>query len=202
MKHRTLHRILGGVAGITAVALTLTACGGGDDGDSTSDGPAELRMTVWTADETQLALFQEIADAYVADHADTVSGVSFETLPFEEYTTGITTQIAGGNAPDLAWIFESSAPEFVASGALLDLRPVLEETEGYDPGDLEPDALRLWENDGGLYAYPFSNSPFGVFVNTDQLTAAGQPLPRLWEAKSQRSRPPCRSPRRRWKVRP
>lgn len=163
-----------GVALAATAALTLTACGGGEE---TASGPVALRMTVWTADEAQLALFQQIADAYVADHEDTVSKVTFETMPFEEYTTGLTTQIAGGNAPDLAWIFESNAPEFVRSGALADLRPTLEGTEGYDVDDLQPDALKLWENEDGLYGYPFSNSPFGVFVNTDQLTAAGQPNP-------------------------
>lgn len=163
-----------GVALAATAALTLTACGGGEEAAS---GPVALRMTVWTADEAQLALFQEIADAYVADHKDTVTKVTFETMPFEEYTTGLTTQIAGGNAPDLAWIFESNAPEFVRSGALADLRPTLSGTEGYDFDDLEPDALKLWENEDGLYGYPFSNSPFGVFVNTDQLAAAGQPNP-------------------------
>ncbi|MDQ3787087.1 MAG: sugar ABC transporter substrate-binding protein [Actinomycetota bacterium] len=162
-----------GVALAATAALTLTACGG----EEAASGPVALRMTVWTADEAQLALFQEIADAYVADHKDTVSKVTFETMPFEEYTTGLTTQIAGGNAPDLAWIFESNAPEFVRSGALADLRPTLSGTEGYDFDDLQPDALKLWENEDGLYGYPFSNSPFGVFVNTDQLTAAGQPNP-------------------------
>jgi multiple sugar transport system substrate-binding protein len=163
-----------GVALATTAALTLTACGGGEE---EAAGPVDLRMTVWTADEAQLALFQEIADAYVAGHGDTVTKVTFETMPFEEYTTGLTTQIAGGNAPDLAWIFESNAPEFVRSGALADLRPTLEGTEGYDFDDLQPDALKLWQNEDGLYGYPFSNSPFGVFVNTDQLTAAGQPNP-------------------------
>ncbi|WP_205304491.1 hypothetical protein [Nonomuraea montanisoli] len=32
-----------------------------------------------------------------------------DTLPVETYTTTPTTQIAGGNAPDLAWIFENSS---------------------------------------------------------------------------------------------
>jgi multiple sugar transport system substrate-binding protein len=163
-----------GVALAATAALTLTACGGGEEAAS---GPVALRMTVWTADEAQLALFQEIADAYVADHKDAVTKVTFETMPFEEYTTGLTTQIAGGNAPDLAWIFESNAPEFVRSGALTDLRPTLTGTDGYDFDDLQPDALTLWENEDGLYGYPFSNSPFGMFVNTDQLAAAGQPNP-------------------------
>ncbi|GAB1516672.1 ABC transporter substrate-binding protein [Actinophytocola sp. KF-1] len=162
-----------GVALAATAALTLTACGD----EEAASGPVALRMTVWTADEAQLAMFQEIADAYVAGHEDAVSKVTFETMPFEEYTTGLTTQIAGGNAPDLAWIFESNAPEFVHSGALADLRPTLTGTDGYDFDDLQPDALTLWENEDGLYGYPFSNSPFGVFVNTDQLAAAGQPSP-------------------------
>lgn len=183
MNPRTVRRPRAALtaAGAAAALLALTACGGdGQDvaGDpETPAEPVDLRMTVWTADETQLAMFQEIADAYVAENPDLVASVSFETIPFEDYTTALTTQLAGGNAPDLAWIFESNAPEFVSSGALVDLAPVLQETEGYAYDDLAPSALELWSEDDGLYAYPFSNSPFAVFVNTDQLEAAGQPDP-------------------------
>lgn len=168
-------------AGTALAALSLSACGGGEPavgGDpETPTEPVDLRMTVWTADESQLTLFQGIADEYVAQNPELVSSVTFETIPFEDYTTSLTTQLAGGNAPDLAWILESYAPEFVSSGALVDLRPALEGAEGYGFGDLVPNALSLWEDGDGLYAYPFSNSPFAVFVNTDQIAAAGQPNP-------------------------
>lgn len=155
------------VAGLAA-ALVLTGCGGGDD------GPAELRMTIWTANEAHLDLFEEIADAYLADHPE-VSKIEFDPLPFEKYTSTLTTQIAGDNAPDMAWILENSAPDFVSSGALVPLSDTLSETKGYELDDLEPSTTKLWEADGQLYAYPFSTSPFGVFVNNDLLDEAGQP---------------------------
>ncbi|GAB3173252.1 sugar ABC transporter substrate-binding protein [Myceligenerans halotolerans] len=168
-------------AAALATALTLSACGGGDPGalgdPETPSEPVDLRMTVWTADENHLALFQEIGNTYAEENPELVSGVTFETIPFEDYTTTLTTQLAGGNPPDLAWVLESYAPEFVASGALADVRPVLESTEGYDVDDLIPSTLDLWQDEDGLYAYPFSNSPFGVFVNTDQIAAAGQDDP-------------------------
>ncbi len=168
-------------SGGVALALVLTACSGaGDDvaGEpSTPSEPVDLRMTVWTADETQLAQFQGIADAYVTENPDLVASVTFETIPFDDYTTSLTTQLAGGNAPDLAWILESYAPEFVSSGALVDIAPKLRETEGYEYDDLLESSLALWDEDGALYAYPFSNSPFAMFVNTDQVAAAGQPNP-------------------------
>ncbi|MFC7714178.1 extracellular solute-binding protein [Nonomuraea recticatena] len=75
--------------------------------------------------------------------------------------------------PDLAWILENSAPDFVGSGALVPLKSKIE-----NAGELVPAATRLWERDGELYAYPFSTSPFGVFVNTDLVKAAGQKMPR------------------------
>lgn len=183
---------------LTALALSLVVlagCGTGAGSDSTVDagaagdtagsdpagaasGPVDLRMTVWTADESQLALFDEIGAAYVEANPDLVSSVTFEPLPFEDYTTALTTQVAGGNPPDLAWIFESSAPEFVTSGALEPLTQTLSDTEGYDFDDLNDSALALWQVDEELYAYPFSTSPFAVFVNDDLLTAAGQPTGR------------------------
>ncbi|GAB3633265.1 sugar ABC transporter substrate-binding protein [Microbacterium shaanxiense] len=173
---RRAHLAVG--AGIAAVALTLAGCSsGGTPETETPDEPVELRMTVWTADETQLALFQEIADAYVAENPELVSDVTFEPIPFDAYTTTLTTQLAGGNAPDLGWILESYAPEFVQSGALVDLAPTLQEAEGYEYDDLLDSSLALWQQDDGLFAYPFSNSPFAMFVNTDQLAAAGQANP-------------------------
>lgn len=164
-------------AGIAAVALVLAGCSGSTGETETPDEPVELRMTVWTADETQLALFQEIADEYVEENPDLVSKVTFEPIPFEDYTTTLTTQLAGGNAPDLGWILESYAPEFVSSGALTDLTDTLKDHEGYEYDDLLDSSLALWEQDDQLFAYPFSNSPFAMFVNTDQLAAADQPNP-------------------------
>lgn len=175
MPHQRSKLLVGVLA---AGALTLTAaCSGGSSEAGDDGGPADLRMTVWTADEDHLALFNDIADAYVADHPDEVASVTFETIPFEDYTTTLTTQLAGDNAPDLAWIFESNGPEFVSSGALTDLRPTLEGADGYALDDVDPAALELWQNDDGLFAYPFSNSPFVMFVNTDRIAESGQDSP-------------------------
>lgn len=135
----------------------------------------ELRMTIWSANEAHLALFNEIADAYEAEHEGV--SITFDSLPFDGYTTTLTTQIAGGNAPDLAWILETTAADFVASGALVPLRQQFEAAEGYDLADVTESALALWSADGEIYAYPFSTSPFGMFVNNDLVRAAGQQTP-------------------------
>lgn len=156
-------------------ALALTACGGGGEATST-DTDIELRMTVWSSADEHMAVFNEIADAYKADHPE-IKSITFDALPFESYTSTLTTQIAGGNAPDMAWVLESSAQDFVGSGALTDLAPVLQETEGYEYDDLVPATTELWKDGDKLMAYPFSTSPFGVFVNTDLVKKAGQTAP-------------------------
>lgn len=135
----------------------------------------DLRMTIWSANDAHLALFNEIAAAYSAANPGVT--VTFETLPFDNYTTTLTTQIAGGNPPDLAWILETAAADFITSGALMPLTETFSATEGYDLADVTEQATALWRTDGELFAYPFSTSPFGVFVNNDLIKAAGQPTP-------------------------
>ena len=158
-------------AGLLASAsLVLAGCAGAPP----TPENVELRMTVWTANEDQLALFNEIADEYIADHPE-VKSITFDPLPFEDYTTTLTTQIAGGKAPDLAWILENAAPDFVNSGALADIEETLEGTEGYEFDDLNEAATALWRADGKLIAYPFSTSPFVMFANDDLLAEAGLP---------------------------
>ncbi|GAA1639554.1 ABC transporter substrate-binding protein [Actinoplanes couchii] len=148
------------------IAITLLA---GCSSTAADDGPITLRMTTWSANPAHVELFNAIAAEYQASNPDI--SVTFDALPLENYTTTVTTQIAGGNAPDIAWILESAAPDFVASGALVPLDGIA------NADDLSPAATALWRRDGTLMGYPFSTSPFGVFVNTDLLASAGQTLP-------------------------
>lgn len=158
------------LAALTTGALLLAGCAG----NPAADTEVDLTMAVWTSNEAHLTLFDEIADAYLADHPE-VSSITFETVTNQDYVAGLTTQIAGGDVPDLAWVPEANAPEFVESGVLANLSPTFEATDGYDLADILPSARALWEQDGDLYAYPFSNSPFALYVNRDVLAAAGQP---------------------------
>lgn len=163
-----------------AMATLVVACGGptpsGQSSSPTPSGPVSLRVTLWDGNKDHLAVFQAIADAYKQQHPE-VQSITYDVLPFATYTQALTTQLAGGNAPDLGWIFESSAPDFLSSGTLLDLTPILKSTSGYQFDDLSPAAMKLWESGGKVFAYPFSTSPFGVFYNADMFRAAGIPTP-------------------------
>jgi multiple sugar transport system substrate-binding protein len=160
---------------VAILGLSMAACGGSKPKPADT-GPVSLRMTVWSANEAHLKLFNEIAAEYKAKKPR-VTDIKFDPLPFDSYTTTLTTQIAGGNGPDLAWVLENAAPDFVDSGALIGLSDTLKKANGYNTADLSKAATKLWTKSGTLYAYPFSTSPFGMFVNNDMLKAAGQKTP-------------------------
>lgn len=162
-----LRTVLGGLMGLT-LALGLVA-------NAPAQQPVKLRMTIWSANEAHLKLFNGIADDYKRVKPDV--SVSFDSLPFPTYTTALTTQIAGGNAPDMAWIFETTAQDFVNSGALFPLTKTLAATPGYNLGEVSMGATERWTKDGTLYAYPFSTSPFAMFVNNDLIRRAGAKTP-------------------------
>src|SRR4051812_416920 len=105
-----------------------------------------LRMAIWSANDAHLKLFNSIADDYKKSHPNV--SVKFDSLAFDGYTTTLTTQIAGGNAPDMAWILETTAPDFVSSGALTPLKATFSGTASYNLGDVSQSALSLWSQNG------------------------------------------------------
>ncbi|KRE91171.1 ABC transporter substrate-binding protein [Arthrobacter sp. Soil764] len=169
---------LTGVALLAATALTLAGCGGATEASSThtsaAPGSVTLRMTTWTSDATQLALFKSVADSYKKSHPE-IKEITFDSLPVADYTSTLTTQIAGGNAPDMAWVLEKDAPDFVKSGALAPLTDTLKAAPDYNYADLNSETTKLWTQDNQLYAYPFSTSPLVMFANDSLLKQAGLP---------------------------
>ena len=176
---------------LAGLALALAACAPGNGvaeeeppPEDEPDAPDEeeeaedvaLRVTVWTGADEHLAMFDDIADAFIAEH-DRVSEIEFDVLPFEEYNDALTVQLAGGNPPDLGWVFERNAPEFIEAGVLADVGPALQDDPGYDFDDISESALGLWQEDDAVHAYPFSTSPFNIFYNEDLFTEADLELP-------------------------
>lgn len=170
------RRVIIPITAVAALALT-GACAGSED-SALSDGPVDLRMTVWSSNEAHHEIFNSIAEAYIEEHPDRIGSVSFDAMSADTYVDALTTQIAGGEAPDMAWIMESYAAQFVESGVFADLTPAFSGAEGYAMDDLISGAVELWSSDGSLYGYPFSNSPFGVYVNLDLLDQIGRENPR------------------------
>jgi len=91
------------VAALAATAMVLAGAACSSDESSEPTGPVALRVTTWSGNENHKALFKEIADAYVAANPDKVSSVTFDSITTDYFPT-ITTQIAGGKAPDLIWV--------------------------------------------------------------------------------------------------
>lgn len=135
--------------------------------------PVDLTFTTWTGNKDQLALLQSFVDEFNTK-ATTPVNVTFQTIPFAEYTTKLALQLQGSTPPDLGWILETTAPTFIESGTLVDLNASL---KAYNPDDLNPLAMALWKKANKTYAVPFSTSPFFVFYNEDLFRQAGVATP-------------------------
>lgn len=165
---KTIKRI------ITAGALLASAA---------AASAQDLRMTIWTGNEAHLKMLNGIAAGFTAMHPDVT--VKFQTIPFNDYVQKLTLQLAGGDAPDMGWLAEASAPTFVKAGVLSDIGASLRADPGYDFADLSPAAMGLWQRGDAVYGIPFSNSPFIIYYNKTMYDAAGLEYPDALAAKGE-----------------
>jgi multiple sugar transport system substrate-binding protein len=145
-------------------------------------GNISLRVTMWSSNAGHLALFNGLANEYKKTHPE-IKEIKFDSLDFATYTQTLTTQIAGGKAPDLAWILEKDAQQFRKNRLLLNVGKEMAREPGYRLDEIAPGAIGLWKTASNVYAYPFSTSPFALFYNADLIKAAGAEDPEALRAK-------------------
>ncbi len=145
--------------------------------------PVTLRFTIWSSNEKHLAMLKEIGDAYTAKHPNVT--VQFDSIPFDDYTSKVTVQLAGGNPPDAGWLMETAAASWEEAGVLSDLAATIKNYPDYDFADFSKSALGLWEKEDKLYGVPFSTSPVFLTYNIDLFTAAGVDTPDQWIQKGE-----------------
>ena len=177
-----LKRILA-LAMAAAMALSITACGGGDESTpsgsqpsgsqpsgSQPSGASSVTLTVASFNIggfTDSAAWEPIIEAFNAQNPD----VTIEILPvtYQDGDQQLANLIAGGNAPDI--VFEG--PEriignYANEGLLVDLSDLWEGVT-----DIPESISSVSQLDGTYYMYPLSVAAHCMAINYEAFEAAG-----------------------------
>ena len=108
--------------------------------------------------------------------------VDFEDVPSEEATDRLTTRIAGGNPPDVAFVDQSAVLDFATRNALLELGPYAEKSAAVKIDDYVAAFLDAAKYEDKVYGLPYDGESTGLFYRTDLFEAAGiAGPPTTWE---------------------
>jgi raffinose/stachyose/melibiose transport system substrate-binding protein len=176
------------------VAFALSACGG-QAADAPADAPAapadepaapadepamdeKVTVTWWhiTTEEAQKAVWQKLADEYMASHPDI--NVEITVLENEAFKTKLTTVMQSGEPPD---IFQSWGGgvmnEYANAGLLKDITADLDADGGAWRDTFSAGALGVYALKGQNYGVPWDMGMVGFWYNKDLFAEAGIDAP-------------------------
>jgi multiple sugar transport system substrate-binding protein len=137
--------------------------------------PVTLHFPTWTGSEAHLSMLRGFAEDYKKLHPNV--SVEFLTIPYADYVSKLSIQLAGGDPPDCGWVFEQAYSPFIEAGAVADLSEVVRDFPDYDFDDFSQPALAMLYKGDALYGIAFSTSPFFMTYNVDIFKAAGVDTP-------------------------
>ena len=183
-----LRRSISLLAAGSAFAL-LAACGGGGGTPTASTAPTvegpvpeptepvTITFSSWVSNTKGM---KKLYAKFEAEHPNIK--VTFQDVPAEESEKKLTTQVAGGNPPDAAYVDASNIATFAPRKALVDLESYMARSETTKPTDFV-DAFKAQATvDGQMYGLPFDGETTGLFYRKDLFAAAGiNEPPKTWD---------------------
>ena len=166
------------LAAVTALSLTLTACGGesepaatnGGDGEAVDTSAASGQIDYWLWDNNQKPVYEQCADDFKEESGITVTITQYA---WDDYWTGVTNGFVAGTAPDVFTNHLSKYPELVSQGQLVPLDATLE-ADGFDVSNYQEGLADLWVGqDGQRYGLPKDFDTVAIFYNKALIEAAG-----------------------------
>jgi multiple sugar transport system substrate-binding protein len=180
---------LKGVLGVLVVAVVAAGCGSSNSDSSSSSAskgagpvadpksPVTITFASWVGKEEGMkALYKK----FQAEHPNIK--VKFVNIPSENASQKLTTQIAGGNAPDTAYLDSGTVSDFASRGALVNLDDYIKRTPAVKPDDFVDAFAGATKYQDHMFALPFDGESTGLFYRTDLFKAAGitEP-PKTWD---------------------
>lgn len=172
------NHLRGGVAmaGATALALALVACGSGGDQPSGDGDTQEITfLTHWGPD--QVSELEDAAAAFTADRPDVE--VTVQAVPFANLLSTLRTQGASPSGPTMASIYDLWLPELARDSLAAPMpEDVASEVQSGWPENL----LGAASVDDQLYGIPNEVDLYALNYNTRLLEQAGiEEPPTNWD---------------------
>jgi len=132
-----------------------------------------IRYAFW-GNPAAIGVEQEIIDAFHEAHPDI--RVVPVAVAYNDYHPRLLTQIAGGLAPDVMRIDSYYFIDFLRTGALMDITPLIER-DGLDMSLYYPAGLLDSMYEGRYYGLPWGTAPLYMIINLDMFEDAGLAVP-------------------------
>ncbi|MEU3166434.1 extracellular solute-binding protein [Streptosporangium sp. NPDC006930] len=160
-----MKRILAATA-ITLLAVSATACGSDDSGDS--GGKTKVVFSYWGSDARQKLTESAIAAFEKKNPTIDIEG---DFSDWDSYYEKLATKTAAGDAPDVMSIEIRGLAEYAGRATLTDL------TGKLNTADLDQEVLKAGQVDGKQYAIPTGVNTFPMIANRATVEKAGEKVP-------------------------
>ncbi|ULR50164.1 extracellular solute-binding protein [Streptomyces deccanensis] len=171
-----MRRGIAATALVASIALTATACGGSDSGDS-ADGP--VTITWWdTSNATNEApTYKALVKEFEAANKDIK--VKYVNVPFDQAQNKFDTAAGATGAPDILRSEVGWTPAFAKKGFFLPL----DGTEALkDQDKFQPSLIKQAQYDGKTYGVPFVTDTLALVYNKELFEKAGiAEAPKSWD---------------------
>src|SRR5215471_12056131 len=169
------------LAGIAALTLAVAACGGSSGSSSTppsgSSPTGKVTIQFWHAQtDIDAKVMQQIVNSFNASHPNIVVQASSGGTSTGDLLPKVTTALAAGTAPDVAYIFGSYAANIAESGKTVNLKNIIH-SPGYNWNDLYPASQQIVSPGGKVIGFPALIDNLSVIYNKKLFAAAGVPPP-------------------------
>lgn len=160
-----------------AMALSLAACGGNGNSESTDDNQAkadsgELSVSIW--DSYQEPGIKEILADFTEE---TGIKTKLTVVKWDEYWTMLEAGAQGGSLPDVFWMHSNESERYMSNGMLLDLTDKIAESDIIDPENYPEDIWGLYTYEDKYYAVPKDVDTIALWYNKTMFDEAGLAYP-------------------------
>ncbi|WP_086750170.1 extracellular solute-binding protein [Streptomyces scabiei] len=170
-----MRRGIAATALVASIALTATACGGSDSGDS-AGGP--VTITWWdTSNATNEApTYKALVKEFEAANKDIK--VKYVNVPFDQAQNKFDTAAGATGAPDILRSEVGWTPAFAKKGFFLPL----DGTDALkDQDKFQPSLIKQAQYDGKTYGVPFVTDTLALVYNKELFEKAGVEAPKTWD---------------------
>jgi multiple sugar transport system substrate-binding protein len=139
--------------------------------------PVTLRFASWIGEQPGM---QALAARFTEIHPNIT--IDFQDSPAEEITTQLLTQVAGGTAPDAAYLDQGAVGDFASRSALVALDDYIAQSKAVTKEDFIEGWRTAATYEGKMYGLPTDGETTGLFYRTDLFEEAGiEGPPTTWD---------------------